>query len=427
MDRPPEQRVVITGRGAVTALADSVPEFWSGLVAGRSGITNWKRMDERVACRVAGDMTGFDLDEHLGRVGAGYPAELIKNAKRLLRVTPPSGRLTATAALQAYLDAGLDTFTTGSERTGHVLAGQNLNTPNIIENYRTFDEEPEFIDPLFGMVCLDTDVVGVVGELLGLRGPGFMVAGACASGNLAVLSAMDMIRAGRADSVVVTGGSISMDPMVVHSWVMIDALTYRSFNDDPTRASRPFDSRREGFVPSEGAAAVVIESLASARRRGATVYAEILGGAAASDASRQTRPHQDGQERAMRLALDDARVRVEQVDYVNAHATSTPLGDAVEIAALKSVLGEQAYRTPVNATKSMIGHSLTSAGVIELVATTLQMNHGVLHPTINQEEPDPRLGLDFVPNEAREHHVDVAISNSFGFGGINSCLVVGRS
>ncbi len=426
MDRPPEQRVVITGMGAVTALADSVPQLWSGLVEGRSGITNWKNMDGRVECRVAGDMSGFDLDDHLLRVGADYPAELTRSARRLLRVTPPSGRLTAAAALQAYVDAGLDTFTSGAERTGHVLAGQNLNTPNVVANSRTFAEEPDFIDPLFGMVCLDTDVVGVVGELLGLRGPSFMVAGACASGNLAVLSGMDMIRAGRADTVVVTGGSISMDPMVVHSWVMIEALTFLSFNDDPTRASRPFDARREGFVPSEGAAAVVIESLASARRRGATIHAEVLGGAAASDASRQTRPHQEGQERAMRLALADARVGVERVDYVNAHATSTPLGDATEVAAVKSVLGERALTTPMNATKSMIGHSLTSAGVIELVATTLQMTHGVLHPTINQEVEDPELGLDFVPNEAREADIDIAISNSFGFGGINSCLVVGR-
>ncbi|MGQ0842369.1 beta-ketoacyl-[acyl-carrier-protein] synthase family protein [Actinokineospora sp.] len=425
MDRPPEQRVVITGLGAVTCLADNVPDLWSGLVGGRSGITNWKDMDDRVACRVAGDLSDFDLDEHLDRVGADYPAELTKAAKRILRVTPHSGTLTAAAALQAYVDAGFGVHPPESERIGHVLAGHNLNTPNIVANSRTFAEEPEFIDPLFGMVNLDTDVVGAVGELLSLRGPGFMIGGACASGNLAALNGLDMIRAGRADAVVVTGGTIAMDPLVVHSWVIIEALTFTSFNDDPTRASRPFDARREGFVPSEGSAAVVIESLASARRRGATIYAELLGGAAASDANRQTRPHQEGQRRAMRGALADARVTAEQIDYVNAHATSTPLGDAVEVAAVKEVLGERAPHTPMNSTKSMVGHSLTSAGVIEMIATTLQIRHGVLHPTINQETEDPALGLDFVPNVAREHRIDTAISNSFGFGGINSCLVIG--
>jgi 3-oxoacyl-(acyl-carrier-protein) synthase len=218
-----------------------------------------------------------------------------------------------------------------------------------------------------------------------------------------------------------------MDPLVVHAWVVIEALTHVSFNDDPARASRPFDALREGFVPSEGAAAVVLESLASARKRGATVYAEVLGGACASDANRQTRPHQEGQQRAMHAALADARVRAEQIDYVNAHATSTPLGDAVEVAAIKAVLGDRAPQVPVNATKSMVGHSLTSAGVIELVATTLQLREGVLHPTINQEEPDPALGMDFVANVAREQRIDTAISNSFGFGGINSCLVVGST
>lgn len=425
MERTFDQRVVISGMGVVTCLGESVPEFWAGLVAGRSGITNWKNMDDRVECRVAGDLSDFDYHDHLDRVGRGYDAELTKAAKRLLRITPLSGQLAASAAVQAYVDAGLDRVTVDPDRVGHVLAGHNLNTPMITENSRIFVDDPEYMAPLLGMVVLDTDVVGLVCELLQLRGPSLMVGGACASGNLAVLSGLDMIRSGRADVVVVTGAPVAMEPAVIHSWVEIEALTFRSFNDDPARASRPFDARREGFVPSEGAGAVVIETMASARRRGATVYAELLGGAAASDGSRQTRPHQDGQERAMRNALLDARVRTEQVDYVNAHATSTPLGDAVEVAAVKAVLGGRARSVPVNATKSMIGHSLTSAGVLELIATTLQIQHGVLHPTINQDEKDPELDLDFVPNEAREHAVTVAISNSFGFGGINSCLVVG--
>jgi 3-oxoacyl-(acyl-carrier-protein) synthase len=253
------------------------------------------------------------------------------------------------------------------------------------------------------------------------------VGGACASGNLALISGLDLIRSGRADAVVVTGAPASFHSMILHAWTMIDALTCRSFNDAPERASRPFDRLREGFVPGEGAGAVVLESEASARRRGARVRAELLGGASASDACRLPKPHEEGQMRAIRAALDDAGLVPEQIDYVNAHATSTPLGDAVEVAALKKVLGRRAYEIPVNSTKSMIGHCLTAAALVELVATILQMEHGVVHPTINQEEPDPDLDLDFVPNQAREHRFDIALSNSFGFGGINSSVLVGRA
>jgi 3-oxoacyl-(acyl-carrier-protein) synthase len=184
--------------------------------------------------------------------------------------------------------------------------------------------------------------------------------------------------------------------------------------------------RREGFVPSEGAGALVLETLAGARRRGARIHAEVLGAAAAADASRLPKPDLGGQVRAIQAALQDARVAPEQIDYVDAHATSTPLGDAVEVAAIKAALGARAYQVPVNSTKSMIGHCLTSAGIVELVATILQVENHTVHPTINQEEPDPALGLDFVPNVSRPHRIEFAISNAFGFGGLNSCVVVGR-
>jgi 3-oxoacyl-[acyl-carrier-protein] synthase II len=290
-----------------------------------------------------------------------------------------------------------------------------------------FIEEPEYIDPLYGVVQVDTDVVAVVSELLGLQGPSFTVGGACSSGNLALLAGIDLIRSGRADAVLVSGAPADLNPVALQGFAIINALSYVSFNEEPTRASRPFDARREGFVPGEGSGAVVLETLAGARARGARIWAELLGGASNSDASRLTQPNVDGQVRAMRGALQDAGVTPDQIDYVNAHGTSTPLGDLVEVAAIKALFGDRAYRIPVNSTKSLIGHSLTAAGVVELVATVLQMEHNILHPTINQEEPDLELDLDFVPNQAREHHVDLAISNSFGFGGFNSCVVVGRA
>ena len=297
----------------------------------------------------------------------------------------------------------------------------------IFENVLTLSDEPDYIEPLYAVMIFDTDVLAVISELLTLQGPSFTVGNACASGNLALLAGLDLIRSGRADAIVVSGGAMEADPVLLQGFAIIDALSYRSFNEEPARASRPFDARREGFVPSEGAGAVVLETLAGARSRGARIHAELLGAASNSDASRLTKPNLDGQIRAIHSALQDARIALAQVDYVNAHATSTPLGDAVEVEAIKAVFGDHAYHIPVNSTKSMIGHCLTSASLVEFVATIVQMENDVVHPTINQEEKDPELDLDFVPNQARQHHIEVAISNSFGFGGLNSCIVVGQA
>jgi 3-oxoacyl-(acyl-carrier-protein) synthase len=420
------RRVAVTGMGVVTPLGASLEEYFQALVAGRSAITRWRSMEERCASRIGGDLSGFDLDQHFKSAGGAYPAALVQSARKLMRPTPPTGRITAPAAMQAFVDAGLPHASLRAERIGHVLAGHNVNSNYVYEGHKVFLEEPEFIDALYGVVAEDTDVLSVISELLGLKGPSFTVGGACASGNLGLMAGLDLLRAGRVDAVLVTGASNDLDPPSLHSWVIIEALAFRSFNDDPARASRPFDALREGFVPCQGAAAVVLETMASARARGARIRAEILGAAAASDATRLTKPDQEGQVRAMRGALEDARVDAADVDYVNAHATSTPLGDAVEVAALKQVFGPRAYRIPVNSTKSMLGHCLSAAGLVEMVATILQMERGVLHPTINQEQKDPELDLDFVPNQARDGRIRVAISNGFGFGGLNACVVVGR-
>lgn len=422
-----DRRVVVTGMGLVTTMGDTLDAYRDSLAAGRSGITRWKQQDERIYSKIGGDLSDFDFRAHLESVGARYPTELVERAAKLLRVTPLAGRITAAAALAAFVDAGLPDSRLEPERFGHVMAGHNLNSDYVIENLQVLQEEPDYIDPLFGMLFLDTDVLSVISELLTLKGPSSAVAGACASSNLALLTALDLIRAGRADAVVVSGAALALTPLVLQGWAIIDALSYQSFNDDPARASRPFDALREGFVPAEGAGVLVLESLASARARGARIHAEILGASASSDASRLTRPDLQGQVRAIRGALNDARINPEQVDYVNAHATSTPLGDAVEVAAIKAVFGDHAYRIPVNSTKSMLGHCLTAAAAVELIATILQMQYGFVHPTINQEEKDPELDLDFVPNEARDYRIDVAISNSFGFGGLNSCVVVGQA
>ena len=421
-----EHRVVVTGMGIVTRIGQTLAEYVQALKEGRSGITQWKRIDARVPLRIGGDMSDFDLDEHLSCVELSYSRELVARAKKLLRATPRSGRLTAAAAMQAFTDAGLPDPKLASERVAHVLAGSNLNQSYVQENVLTFKEDPEYIDPLYGLMFFDTDVLSVISELLELRGPSYTIGGASGSGNLALLNAMDNLRAGRAEAVVVSGGAFIPDSTLLQGWVMMDALATRSFNDEPWRASRPFDARREGFVPSEGAAAAAPAKRGSARVRGAPVNAALLGAASASDASRLSKPYADGQARAMRAALADAYLDPEQINYVNAHAASSPVGDAVEVNALKMVLQDHAYDMPVNATKSMTGHCLSAAGIVEFVATVLQMQHGFVHPTINLEEPDRELGLDFVPNTARDYQIDYALSNSFGFGGINASVVVGR-
>ncbi|MEM7411005.1 MAG: beta-ketoacyl-[acyl-carrier-protein] synthase family protein [Myxococcota bacterium] len=429
-----DRRVVITGMGVVTVLGQSLTEYSASLKAGRSGITHWKDMDRRIYSKIGGDMGDFDVQDHLASYSqnvAPIPEDLQKRAQKLLRATPLSGRITSMAALQAAMDAGLlpdrePGEGIAPERFGHVMGGHNLTVKYYRDNVEVFEDEPEFLDPLFGVLCLDTDVLSVTSELLNLQGPSYTVGGACASGNLALLSGLQLVRSGAVEAVAVSGGASDCDPITLQGWTQIEALSFKSFNDEPERASRPFDVRREGFVPSEGSAVVILESYESARARGAHIWGELLGAASASDASRLPKPSQLGQVRVMQLALQDAGVDPDQIDYVNAHATSTPLGDAMEVMAIQEVLGARAKQIPVNATKSMLGHCLTAASLAELVALVLQMNEDYLHPTINLEEQDPELDLDFVANEARDHRFDIAISNAFGFGGLNSCVVVGR-
>lgn len=415
----------VTGCGVITGLGYDTSSFWEGLVNGRSAIRPWLDKDPRIDSKIGGDLSDFDLSDYLDGVGGDHSPELVGRARKLLRATPLSGVLTAAAAMQAWADAGIGESDVPPERCAHVCAGHNLGHAYISENLRTFRDDPEFIEPLFGVHHLDTDVVGVTCELLGIKGPSFMVGGACASGNIAIITALGLLRSGAADAVLVTGAPVAQDSLVLQGLVMIDALCTGTFDDEPERASRPFDALRAGFVPSEGGAAVVLETADSARRRGAPAAATLLGGACTSNAHRLTRPDQTGQERAMRDTLATAGIAPDEVDYVNAHATSTPLGDATEVAAIKAVLGGRAAEIPVNSTKSMTGHCLSASGVVEFVATALQLRHGVVHPTINQDKQDESLDLDFVPNVAREHRARIALSNSFGFGGMNSCVAVG--
>ncbi|MEM7474798.1 MAG: beta-ketoacyl-[acyl-carrier-protein] synthase family protein [Planctomycetota bacterium] len=420
-----KRRLVITGMGCVTACGNSPEALADSLLTGSSGISSWQRFADHPYSRIGGDISDFDAGSSIQNL-PGLPSDMIESAEKVLRSTPSPGQWGITAALQCWRDAALDSGEIARDRIAHVLGGHNINLEYVYKNALEYEEEPEFIDPLYGLVNFDTDVLAVICQLLTIQGPAFTAGAACASGNHALLAAVDMLRAGRADAAFVSSVASALDPVMLQGWAILNAICVEEYDDQPSLASRPFDAKRCGFVPAEGAGCILLETLDSALRRGANIYAEVLGVSASSAATRDTRPDLDAQVRAARWGLQDAGVSVDRVNLVSAHATSTPLGDAVEVAALKQILGDRAQYVPVNAPKSMLGHLMQAASIVEIIALAKQIERRQIHPTINQEAADPDLDLDFVPNQARDYEIDVALSNSFGFGGLNSTAVVGR-
>lgn len=414
-------RIAITGMGVACRLGEDVPSFADALFAGRCGYGRWREMDARLDSRVGGDMRGFALAEWLEEE-RGLPAELRKTARRNFRGSPLGAQLVAAAALQAMHQSGpVDDPT----RFGQVMSAHNVNPTYAYENTARFQEEPDFIDPLFGLYMFDTDPLSAVAELFGLQGPILTVGAACASGNAAVIQAMTWLRAGLADRVLVTGVASDLDPVVLQGLLMMEAVATGA--DDPEGKSRPFDVARRGFVPAEGAAALVLEREDDALARGASIQAVLRGGGLTSSACRHSRPDRVGQARAIRLALVDAGVAPDEIAYVNAHGTSTPLGDRSELEAVREVLGEHALTIPINATKSMLGHALQAAAVLEIVATVVQMRAGRVHGNRNLVEVDPALADYDLPRESRFADLPVVLKNAFGFGGINAAVVIARA
>jgi 3-oxoacyl-(acyl-carrier-protein) synthase len=334
-----------------------------------------------------------------------------------------SARLSMLAAADAWRFSRLADAETDPFQVGVVVAGHNLNSLFVHENQHDFTKEPDYIDPMYALHSLDTDHVGAVSEVLKARGPIYTVGAACASGNAALRCAVDEIRHHGATAMVVVGGVLQFAPIDVHAMALMGAISFESFNDQPERASRPYDVRREGFVPSHGSAAIIVEDLEHAERRGAHIFAEVLGVEACSDGSHLPQPAEDGQIHVMRRALEESGISPNQIDFVSAHATSTPIGDVTEIRAIKKVFGGHAARLKINAPKSMLGHTCWSAPTVETVAAILQMNASRLHPSINVEECDPEVDLDICSDGPCDHKVEHLMKNSFGFGGIN-CVSV---
>jgi len=407
-------RVVITGMGAITPLGNSLAEFWQGCLEGRSGIGPVTQFDASgYPSRIGGEVRGFDPQNYMER----------RDARRMSRFS----QFAVAATREAIQQADLDLEEEDRSRVG-VLLGNGIGGLTECEAaVHTIREKGGMrIDPFFLPKMLPNMAAAQLSLIFGIKGYSNTVITACAAGTQAMGDALDVIRAGRADVVLTGGTEAALSELGLCGFAVIKALSRR--NDEPERASRPFDAQRDGFVAAEGAAIFVVESLEHARRRDAPILAELAGYGACSDAFHLVAPCVDGEGavRAMQWALEDAGVSPDEVDYINAHGTSTKLNDVAETVAIKKALGEVAYRIPISATKSMVGHPFGAAGALESVACVQSVATGMIHPTINYEHPDPECDLDYVPNEPRRADVRVVLKNSFGFGGQNACLVFKR-
>src|SRR5437867_1932189 len=405
-------RVLVTGSGVISPIGNDTELFWKNLTAGVSGAAPITRFDA----------TG--LETHFACEVKGFSSEGIidrKDAKRMDRFV----QYAVVASREAIQNAALDLDATDRDRAG-VILGSGIGGMETFETQHSVLTErgPDRVSPFFIPMMISDMAAGQVSIQFGLRGPNFCTVSACASGAHAIGEAIRLIRSGDADLILAGGSEATITPMAVAGFSSARTLSTR--NDDPPRASRPFDQERDGFVIGEGAGVIVLESEEHARRRKASLLCELCGYGASGDAFHITAPSADGNgaARAMRRALEDAHMPPEAVQYINAHGTSTPTGDPIEVTAVKSVLGEHARHVMMSSTKSMTGHLLGAAGGLEAVVTALTLARGIVPPTINLEKPDPQCDLDFVPNQARAFPVKGALSNSFGFGGHNVALAM---
>lgn len=411
----PTRRVVITGLGAVTPIGNSPAEFWQSLLAGRSGIGPITHFDaSRHDCRIAGEVKGFDPLDYLDR----------KDVKRTDRFV----HLAMAATRQALEDADFHITDLNAEQVG-VILGTGIGGIRVLEEQQTIylQKGPDRCSPFMVPMMIANMAAGHLAIHFGAKGPNSCTVTACASGSNAIGDAFRLIQRGEVQAAITGGTEAAVTPLSMAGFSAMKALSTR--NDTPEQACRPFDRDRDGFVMGEGAGILVLEELEHARARGAKIYAEIVGYGLTCDAHHMTNPAPGGEgaARAMRLALKDAGLQPGDVQHINAHATSTPVGDIAEVQAIKSVFGEHAPRLAISATKSMTGHLLGGAGGIATVATALAIHHGWVPPTLNLDNPDPECeGLDFVPHKGRQMAVEAALVNAFGFGGHNVTLALRR-
>lgn len=410
------RRVVITGLGCVTALSESVDELFAALCEGKSGVSTVTSFDTSLyPVHFGGEIKDFDVNRYIDK----------RDSKRMDRFA----QFAVAGSIQAVKDSGIDMAKEDPYRVA-VIVGTGIGGIKEIEeqHLRLLDKGPGKVSPFCVPRLMSNAASGNIAIQFGVRGPCFSVSSACASGNHTIGEAFCNIASGRSDVVITGGSEAALTPVGLGSFCAARSLSLR--NDDPPRASRPFDRDRDGFVLAEGTGIMILEEFERAKKRDARIYAELLGYGATDDGYHITAPlpNGEGAAMAMKVALDDARLNLEQVGYINAHGTSTELNDIAESTAIKTVFGEYAYKIPVSSTKGSLGHMLGATAAVELIAAIKAINNSLIPPTINLDNQDERcdLKMDYVPLKAREAKVDVAISNSFGFGGHNACLVVGK-
>ena len=408
------RRVVVTGMGCITPVGNNVKDTWESLLAGRSG---------------AGMITHFDASKHKTKFAAevkGFDSVAMfgpRDARKMDRFT----QLATAATIEALGQSGIKIDDSNRDRVGVVIGTGIGGIGTLLEQAEVLRERgPERVSPFLVPMMISDSAPGMLAIRFGVRGPNMAIATACASGNNAIGEAMDMIRRGAADVMIAGGAEAALVPVAMAGMNVMTALSTR--NENPQAASRPFDRDRDGFLMGEGAGILIIESLESAQARAANILAELTGYGTTDDAHHISAPAENGAGAAMsmKLAMEDAKLTIEDIGYINAHGTSTPLNDKSETAAIKTVFGERAYQIPVSSTKSMTGHLLGASGAVEAIFSTLAIREGMLPPTINYQTPDPECDLDYVPNQPRQVSPRHVMSNSFGFGGHNATLVISR-
>jgi len=406
-----KKRVVVTGLGLITPVGIGVDASWHGLIEGRSGIGLITQFDaSQFSTKIAGEVVGFNPEDFI-------ETKEIKKMDRFIHFA-------FAAATMAMNDSGLKITEANAERTG-VFVGSGMGGLHTIEHYHSvfLEKGPRRISPFFIPMLVVNLASGQISIRFGAKGPNSAVATACATGSHAIGDAYKIIQRGDADAMIAGGTEAVITPLGIGGFNAMKALSTR--NDEPEKASRPFDADRDGFIMGEGAGIVILESLQSAAERGARIYAEVVGYGMTADAYHITAPAPGGEgaARCMAIALKDAEIQPAEVNYINAHGTSTKYGDELETQAIKKVFGEDAYKIAVSSTKSMTGHLLGAAGGVEAVISALTIYHDTIAPTINLDNPDPECDLDYVPHKARKTTVNYTLTNSFGFGGTNACLV----
>lgn len=409
-----KRRVVITGLGVIAPNGIGKDEFWKSLKEGKSGITRITRFDATTyPCQVAGEVRNFDPTNYMDP----------KTAKRMDRFS----QFALACAKMAVEDAGVKVGDNFLEKAGVVVGSAMGGIPLAEAQHALFLEKGlKRVSPYLAISLFTGSASSQISIALGMKGYSNVIGGACAAGTDAVGYAYDIIRNGEIDMVIAGGAEAPLAPLAFGAFCVIDALS--KINGNPARASRPFDAERNGFVMSEGAGIVVIEELGHALKRGARIYGEIIGYGTTYDSFHMVQPSPDGKQaaRAVEMSLQDAGIAHQEIDYINSHGTSTPLNDKMETKVIKDVFGERAYKISINATKSMIGHTLGAAGAIEVIASALAIQNQFLHPTINYEYPDPECDLDYLANVGRAAEVNCLLTNSYGFGGKNSALILKR-